>query len=84
MTFDVLWLPDAEQELAAIWTQAPDKAIITQAANQIDGLLQRNAPSEGESRSGGRRILFVIPLGVIFRVIPDNKTVQVSRVWRVN
>lgn len=84
MTYSVIWLPDVEQELAAIWMQAGDKTAITQSANQIDAALRRNAPNEGESRPGGRRILFVFPLGVIFRVLPDNRTVQVSRVWRVN
>jgi plasmid stabilization system protein ParE len=84
MTYDVIWLPDAEQELATIWMQAGDKSAITRSANQIDAALRRNAANEGESRPGNRRILFAFPLGVIFRVLPDNRTVQVSRIWRVS
>jgi len=62
MTYTVTWTPDAEQELAAIWLQAANRAAVTRAAHEIDQRLGRDPLSEGESRSGIRRILFVWPL----------------------
>jgi len=47
----------AEQELAALWTGAPDRAAVTGAANVIDKDLQFDPEEQGESRDRGRRIL---------------------------
>lgn len=81
MTYAVAWLPDAEQELAAIYMNASDPSAISQASNLIDYRLARNPAQEGESRPNGRRILLVSPLGVIFRVSEDDRLVTVSHVW---
>jgi hypothetical protein len=81
MNYTVLWLPDAEQELAALWLAAPDRKVVTQAANEIDQRLRRNAPNEGESRPDGLRILLVAPLGVLFGVEESRRIVQVVQVW---
>jgi len=83
--FEVEWLQSAVDELTRIWTAA-DSALrqdITAASNQIDQQLENNPHGAGESRPGGRRILFVFPLGVVFRVEPDDKTVTVLGVWLV-
>jgi hypothetical protein len=71
MTYDVDWLPDAEQELAALWLQASDRQAITAAAHAIDQRLKLDPENEGESRPNGRRILHGKPLGIYFRVLPD-------------
>src|SRR5262249_46426250 len=64
MNFTVVWDPAAEQELAELWINAPDRNAVTQAANHIDRTLQTDPEQHGESRPDGRRILIVAPLGV--------------------
>jgi hypothetical protein len=36
MKYTVVWVPSAEQELAALWIAAADRREVTQAANDID------------------------------------------------
>ena len=73
------WLQSALDELAAIWTQADRtrRKAITAANHQIDQRLRQDPWNQGESRSGGRRILFVHPLIVYFRIEADGRTVTV-------
>jgi hypothetical protein len=82
MNYTVIWLPGAEQELAALWLDASNRDAITTAAARIDQLLEREPETEGESRPDGRRILFAAPLGVIYRVYPDQRRVTVQHVWQ--
>jgi hypothetical protein len=82
MRYTVLWVPRAEQELADIWTNAADRDAVTRAAHEIDQRLQRDAPNQGDSRPAGRRILFVPPLGVIFKVEELDRIARVYHVWR--
>jgi plasmid stabilization system protein ParE len=83
MTYTVAWVPSAEQRLADIWLHAPDRDRVTRAAHDIDQRLRRDPENDGESRSNGRRILISIPLGVIFRVFPQDRLVEVLTVWHV-
>jgi hypothetical protein len=82
MTWEVHWLADAEQALAAIWLAAPNRSIITQAANDIDRTLATNPLGVGESRLSNSRIHFATPLGVLYRVYIDRGLVEVGHVWR--
>jgi hypothetical protein len=68
MNYQVLWVPEAEQELATIWLDAEDRASIATAAHVIDTILRRNPETAGESRDEERRILLEHPLGVTFVV----------------
>ncbi len=81
MNFTVVWLPDAEAELTAIWLASGHRAAVTRAAAELDRRLASNAINEGESRPNDRRITFEPPLAVIFRVDSGAKTVTVSQVW---
>jgi len=81
-SWNVLWLPDAEQELAAAWLQAANRLAVTQAALAIDQALALDPENLGESRPAGRRIAFVPPLGLRFRVLRDQSLVEVLHVWR--
>lgn len=81
MKYTVLWTPAAEQELAAIWMDAPDRAAVTSAASSIDALLAENADRQGESRHGNLRIIFAPPLGVEFDVLEEDRIVYVLAVW---
>jgi len=81
--FRLVWLQTALDQLMAIWMQA-DSALrqaITAATHQIDQKLQSDPHASGESRPEGTRIFFIAPLGIIFRVEQDDKTVSVLRVW---
>jgi hypothetical protein len=77
------WAKKALAELAAAWTGADSniRHAITAATHQIDQQLQTAPLAESESRPGGRRIRFVRPLGIIFRLEKDNVTVSVLHVW---
>ena len=80
MIFTVVWLPDAERELAEIWIAATDRNRVTAAAGMIDEQLRRDPESAGESRSGGRRILIAPPLAATYRIRVDDRFVAVANV----
>jgi plasmid stabilization system protein ParE len=82
VNYTVLWTPAAEQRLTTIWTEATDRREVTDAAQRIDEALATNPEDCGESRSSGRRIILVPPLGVTFEVRPDDRIVSVLWVWR--
>ena len=82
MSYQVFWVPDAEQDLAAIWLDADDRRQVTNAAHAIDSTLQIDPESAGESRDEGRRIFWEPPLGVIFVVSEPDRRVSVLNVWR--
>jgi hypothetical protein len=81
MSYRVLWVPVAEEELAQLWMEAAERDRISGAADEIDSRLARTPADEGESRGPGRRILLVPPLGVTFEVIFDDLLVRVLDVW---
>jgi hypothetical protein len=81
MNYTVVWLPGAEQELAALWLDPAWRPTITQAAHAIDQQLQRAPEGLGESRGPDTRVCFVDPLGALFRVRPGDRLVEVIHVW---
>jgi hypothetical protein len=82
MRFTVIWIPEAEAQLADTWLNSTNRDAVRKAAFEIERLLRTNPTNVGESRSEGQRILQVSPLGVRFMVLEDDRTVQVLRVWR--
>ena len=58
--------------------------IIREACNRNEALLQNDPASQGESRPGGQRILFVPPVAVTYRINAKEKTVSMiqARVFR--
>jgi plasmid stabilization system protein ParE len=80
--FRVRWERQALDELTSIWTMAGSagRAAITAATAVLDQRLRSNGPNEGESRAGRRRVLFVPPLAVTYRVEEDGHTVSVLQV----
>ena len=81
--FRVRWQKEALNELATLW-MAADSATrqrITEASQQIDERLQADPLADSESRPEGRRIRFVSPLGITFKLENDGRTVSVLRVW---
>jgi hypothetical protein len=69
--------------IAAAWIQgdAALRRAITSAVHRIDQTLQGDPNNAGESRPGGRRILLVSPVGVIYRIEKDGRTASVLRSW---
>jgi ParE toxin of type II toxin-antitoxin system, parDE len=82
MSYKVTWRPSAEQQLAALWVNAPDQNDVTAAANRIDDLLERSPLGEGVSRFGASRIRTVPPLAVYYDVDQNAREVFVWAVWR--
>ncbi len=82
MIYTVVWLPAAERELAALWVDPATRPGVTQAANQIDLLLRNDPDRLGESREVDQRVLFVTPLGVLFRIKLQDRLVEVIHVWK--
>jgi hypothetical protein len=82
MKYTVIWLKSAEQKLADLWTNAPDRNAVA-AADVVDDLLQRDPHSLSESRSESVRLAFQPPLVVLFRVDEPNRKVYVMKVDRV-
>jgi len=79
--YSVIWLPDAENELAAIWIASSRREEVTLAAAELDRRLAENGEEEGESRHHHFRITFESPLALVFRVDEVNKAVFVGQVW---
>jgi hypothetical protein len=81
MNYTVIWLPNAEDELAALWLDSHYREAVTRASDVLERRLQVRASECGESRPNGRRIDFEWPLGVLYRVDEVRKTATVSHVW---
>jgi hypothetical protein len=81
MSYTVVWLPPAEQDLADLWIQAGDRNAVTAAADEIDHRLKYDPLGEGEARAGQTRILFVPPLAVLYDVSEPDRLVTVWAVW---
>ncbi|MBX9679541.1 MAG: hypothetical protein K2X38_12315 [Gemmataceae bacterium] len=82
MKFTVVWLPDAEEELAAIWVASIDRNAVTSATNRAERLLRTDAATLGESRKDDQRVYFESPLVLHFRVRPLDRLVEVFHVHR--
>ncbi len=84
MSYEVIWGPLAEGQLAAVWLAATNRRAVTAAAAEVDRGLARDPLRAGEAReSSVRRVVVVPPLGVAFEVIEDDKRVIVQGVWAV-
>ena len=81
MRYTVVWKKSAEDRLAEFWLDAPDRDAVTRAARQIDVRLRHRPQTQGESRTKGRRILLVSPLGAKFEIHEDDRIVRVLSVW---
>ena len=83
MRYTVIWAPSAEEDLAGMWMEAPDRRDISDVANRIDALLAARPESLGESRDENVRVAFEWPLGVEFEVLPHDRIVYVLSIWPV-
>jgi hypothetical protein len=81
--FTVEWLDEAEQELAAIWARDADRAAVTKAQAQIEGMLARAPLHHGTHLSEGLYSITVHPLLIFFSVDTSRRVVEVSWVTRI-
>jgi hypothetical protein len=80
MNYTVVWLPAAEDDLAILWINAPDRAAVSAAANSIDTQLRRDPYAMSQARSGRKRIMKMPPVAVAFDVSDPDLLVTV---WRI-
>lgn len=83
MIWQVVWIKEAEAELINLWIAGPDRASVTQAAEQIDEQLAINPVDFGESRQVDERIAFLGPLAVEFTIDLAMHQVFVFHIRRV-
>ncbi len=84
MNYLVEWTPDAENDLAALWTTAEDQRAVTEASEWLDSHLTFNPLQFGEPwTSSVHRIAVRDPIGVEFEVIEDDKRVIVHGVFAI-
>lgn len=80
MKYMVIWLPDAQDQLAELWMNATDRNAVTQATHQIDQILAQDPSMAGEDFYGDR-LLIVPPLQIVFAIRPEDLIVEVQLVW---
>ena len=78
--YTVTWVPNAQDELAQIWLDAPDRQAVTAATHRIDRELAEDAPTKGTEVSEGLRELIVPPLKVLFTASEADRLVVVAKV----
>lgn len=84
MTWRVVWIPKAEEDLAAIWLASRFRSRINDATKEIDRQLEDSPLDAGESRIGIVRILFCPPLACHFVVDESSRTAFVTSLWKFN
>lgn len=80
MTYSVNWKRPVRDKLADIWLAAPDRSLVSDAANRIDSLLRTSPETAGEQREGVTRLLIIPPLAVMYDVHADDRRVDVLSV----
>jgi plasmid stabilization system protein ParE len=75
VNYRVRWRKLARNQLAEIWLASTDRNAVSAAAHHVDQMLARDPMACSESRDRGRRVVFVGPLTVFFRIIEDDKKV---------
>jgi hypothetical protein len=75
--YTVVWVESAQNELAELWLQAPDRNTVAAATYAIDRGLAEDASGKGIELSEGLRAFFSPPLRVLFSVREDDRVVEV-------
>ena len=80
MRHTVTYLSEAQNELADIWNRARNKQAVSTAANRIDREL-KNDPEEKADWLYGDWLYVEPPLAVVFRIIEEDRKVEITQVW---
>ena len=83
MSYQVTWVPSAQDALLQIIISRPDRVAVVTALDRLGATLQREGPAAGESREGEFRVLFELPLAVKFSVEEPERAVTVTDVWAI-
>jgi hypothetical protein len=81
--YSLEWLPEAENDLADIWTKASDRPEVNRAQMEIDRLLIRDPVGYGVEVAEGLRKIEVPPLVAYYNIDTDRRHVTVSNVARI-
>jgi hypothetical protein len=84
MTYRVIWIESALDDLTALWTTADSAArkAMTAAVHALDRKLERDPFSICESRDPGEWVSFSDPLGVLVEIDSKNHIVWILSAWR--
>jgi len=82
MNFTLFWTEQALDSIEHILAAAADPGRILASIQELDQELTRDPQTKGESRPGGRRIVFAHPLAVLFEVHWRLNEVVVAEVWK--
>ena len=81
MKYTVVWSRRAYSALAEIWLDRPgERDEIRRSSDSVDQLLSDSPLEQGESRDQDRRVLFLPPLVIIFRVDENSRVVRVLNI----
>jgi hypothetical protein len=82
MSFSVLWTQEAFDSIAEIVATSTNPEQITRSIRELDRELSHEPATKGESRSGGRRIIFCPPLAALYEVHWRMNEVVIGEVWK--
>jgi hypothetical protein len=80
MSYAVIWTPEAEDQLAAVWMAAANPGAVTRAVERAK-LLLANDPLNCGTDFYGDRLLTSVPLHIVYVVHPPARAVTVTMVW---
>jgi plasmid stabilization system protein ParE len=80
MRCTVVWLEDAQNDLAEIWVASADRDAVNKAAAAVDRNLIEDASEKGVEVSEGLRAMFWPPLRILYLVRDQDRIVEVLRV----
>ena len=80
--YTVVWHQGAQDQLAELWLEGPDRSDISAAANAIDIRLAKVPETSGIAVQSGLRLLIIWPLRVLFTVSEPDRMVRVVHVAR--
>ena len=85
MNYSVEWTELAIGELAAVWLSVQDQADLTMLTDMVDRTLGTKPFRVGvPCRSSVHRMLKVIPLGLYYDIVEDDKKVIVQSCWHIS
>jgi hypothetical protein len=82
--YTVNWMLGAQNHLAQLWIEAPDRDVVTAAANRIDRELAEDPDIKGRPLREGLRSFDVSPLRVLYLVKEMDRIVDVVSVRRID
>jgi mRNA-degrading endonuclease RelE of RelBE toxin-antitoxin system len=78
MPFTVDLTPDAQEQLARVWTIAKDKKAVNQALERVESELRRDPQNSGVHLSEGLWLRKVHPLRVYYEIDSDLRIVMIT------